>query len=525
MAEEVRDDIPAQLSEGEYVVPADVVRYYGVKFFEELRGEAKEGLGEMEVDGRIGGEPVGEEMYEEEDDLSPEELEELTNITGMAIGGFVSSRPDPLAATSQYAQGGYVESLPGVTTDYSGVTGYVTPTEAPSAPNYASFIPPVGADPTQVNLDTSKFYPGFSTDTSGIMSATTSAATLYGPNGEVVTFVLPTDQAQYDELIGQGYSTTPPAEPTTPDLSAEYTGQPVEAQRDKSSAPQEDPEAKSARIQAANIKKMEEMIADPLAYGKAQLEGLGSKIGAGLGSKIGRIAGPLGSLAGGALGGLNMANNVADAMTASLLANQLGYDTTELDTQIKTYTNGLSKADAFFVRNAADKAKMNAETILTQMTDPAIGGGIKQSAYKTEEAFTKAMEEAAPAGMAYVPEKKAYERTETASQTAERLGGTKIETTSSGVNVYKPSAATLRPVARPSTPAAIPTTKKDKPSSTIRPKARPTTKKDKPSSTPSAPTTSIRPKARPTTSSSSSSGKSFTEAVKDSWSAVKSWFS
>ena len=37
MAEEVRDDIPAQLSDGEYVVPADVVRYYGVKFFEDLR--------------------------------------------------------------------------------------------------------------------------------------------------------------------------------------------------------------------------------------------------------------------------------------------------------------------------------------------------------------------------------------------------------------------------------------------------------------------------------------------------------
>ena len=32
MATEVRDDIPAMLSEGEYVVPADVLRYYGVNF-------------------------------------------------------------------------------------------------------------------------------------------------------------------------------------------------------------------------------------------------------------------------------------------------------------------------------------------------------------------------------------------------------------------------------------------------------------------------------------------------------------
>ena len=58
MAKEVRDDIPAQLSEGEYVVPADVVQFYGVKHFEDLRNKAKNGLKQMENDGRIGGEPV-----------------------------------------------------------------------------------------------------------------------------------------------------------------------------------------------------------------------------------------------------------------------------------------------------------------------------------------------------------------------------------------------------------------------------------------------------------------------------------
>ena len=58
LAQEVRDDIPAQLSDGEYVVPADVVRYYGVKFFEDLRQEAKTGLSDMEMNGRIGGEPA-----------------------------------------------------------------------------------------------------------------------------------------------------------------------------------------------------------------------------------------------------------------------------------------------------------------------------------------------------------------------------------------------------------------------------------------------------------------------------------
>ena len=51
--EEVADDIPAMLSEGEYVVPADVVRWHGVKTFEGLRCEAKMGMGLMAQDGRI----------------------------------------------------------------------------------------------------------------------------------------------------------------------------------------------------------------------------------------------------------------------------------------------------------------------------------------------------------------------------------------------------------------------------------------------------------------------------------------
>ena len=73
LAEEVRDDIPAQLSEGEYVVPADVVRYYGVKFFEDLRDQAKRGLAEMEANGRIGGEPVPEGGPVNDQELSEQE--------------------------------------------------------------------------------------------------------------------------------------------------------------------------------------------------------------------------------------------------------------------------------------------------------------------------------------------------------------------------------------------------------------------------------------------------------------------
>jgi len=52
--EEVRDDIPAQLSEGEFVFPADVVRYIGLGNLMRMRQEAKMGLKLMEQMGQMG---------------------------------------------------------------------------------------------------------------------------------------------------------------------------------------------------------------------------------------------------------------------------------------------------------------------------------------------------------------------------------------------------------------------------------------------------------------------------------------
>jgi hypothetical protein len=83
LPQEVRDDVDAKLSEGEYVVPADVLRYYGVKFFEDLRNKAKKSLQDMDEDGRIGGAPIKEEM----DDLpfSDEELVSQDDTEGAVM--------------------------------------------------------------------------------------------------------------------------------------------------------------------------------------------------------------------------------------------------------------------------------------------------------------------------------------------------------------------------------------------------------------------------------------------------------
>ena len=100
LAEEVRDDIPVQLSEGEYVVPADVVRFFGVKFFEDLRMQAKMGLAQMEESGRIGGEPIKEPMsvtvVESEEMLDPEDEKKIREmLKGFNEGGLQDFRKAP----------------------------------------------------------------------------------------------------------------------------------------------------------------------------------------------------------------------------------------------------------------------------------------------------------------------------------------------------------------------------------------------------------------------------------------------
>jgi len=103
--EEVADDIPAMLSEGEYVVPADVVRYHGLKTFEEMRCEAKMGLGLMAEDGRIAmvdddtKEPVEYEI-EEDDKPEVEEAEvkvvEAAEGTDVQVDGTEITEPEPI---------------------------------------------------------------------------------------------------------------------------------------------------------------------------------------------------------------------------------------------------------------------------------------------------------------------------------------------------------------------------------------------------------------------------------------------
>jgi len=121
---EVRDDIPARLSEGEYVVPADVLQYYGIKFFEDLRNKAKTKLAGLEEDGRMGGEPMNdasmegmEEMPFSLDELKTYEDDAEGGVQGFYEGGITSGvAPDTAVKTYINAEGSrlYIRFVNGI---------------------------------------------------------------------------------------------------------------------------------------------------------------------------------------------------------------------------------------------------------------------------------------------------------------------------------------------------------------------------------------------------------------------------
>ena len=101
LKKEVRDDIPAKLSEGEFVLSADVVRFYGLSHIMAMRDKAKAGLAKMEAMGQMGNST--EATMEDDMPFSMEDLEvedEEGNSLEYANGGFVrkfaeGGTPDP----------------------------------------------------------------------------------------------------------------------------------------------------------------------------------------------------------------------------------------------------------------------------------------------------------------------------------------------------------------------------------------------------------------------------------------------
>lgn len=142
--EEVRDDIPAQLSEGEFVLPADVVRYHGLEKIMELRDEAKAGLQKMEDMGQMGNSE--EAILADDVPFSIDDLEvEDDGVAEYQVGGYV---PPPNIGFQQSQFAGYQPQIaqpvtqPSTTPTYQAPTQQFTPTQNVATPNFATFTQP-----------------------------------------------------------------------------------------------------------------------------------------------------------------------------------------------------------------------------------------------------------------------------------------------------------------------------------------------------------------------------------------------
>jgi len=162
--EEVRDDIPAQLSEGEFVFPADVVRYFGLEKLMEMRQEAKAGLARMEAMGQMGNSEeatLPDDIPFSIEDLDMEDEDEYNTPQEFAYGGIVqmpgtnyttTPNPGPTTGFRPYVAPTIPGSPPPVQTDpqYQGVqlpgTQFIGSTEKTNIPTFTQTI---GTNPGQ----------------------------------------------------------------------------------------------------------------------------------------------------------------------------------------------------------------------------------------------------------------------------------------------------------------------------------------------------------------------------------------
>jgi hypothetical protein len=119
MAKEVADDVDIKASEGEYILPANVVRFLGLDKIEKMVAKAKEQLAGLDEQGRIGGDTGEDEL--------PFALEELLvneapapapqSVPQMAAGGLIAPQaPTPPSMTIDPVTGLPTWGVPAPTT-------------------------------------------------------------------------------------------------------------------------------------------------------------------------------------------------------------------------------------------------------------------------------------------------------------------------------------------------------------------------------------------------------------------------
>ena len=147
-AEEVRDDIPAQLSEGEFVLPADVVRYHGLEKLMKLRQEAKQGINTMDKMGQLGNADEATIPDDLPFDINDIEMAEGGVVTPTATGTF--QVPTQLSSTPSYFQN-YAQTTapfsPFASKQQTPIPPTFTPVPNQNIPTFQDLIPSQGQRP------------------------------------------------------------------------------------------------------------------------------------------------------------------------------------------------------------------------------------------------------------------------------------------------------------------------------------------------------------------------------------------
>tara|TARA_B110000046_G_C13013353_1_gene407671 strand:- start:696 stop:2537 length:1842 start_codon:yes stop_codon:yes gene_type:complete len=276
MAKEVRDDIPAMLSEGEYVVPADVLRFYGVNYFEDLRNKAKSGLQNMEDNGRIGGEPVSPQQAQQNMGKAPMQANQGGTVGGFDNGGLQAPGTSTFSAPNNYLTPGG-SSFPQSKTSFGGDSGSIV--------TFKTFVHATTGDQRVIQY------------MDGKLSNPSDAQYTSAPYYELGSAAL--KNAQNAPKEGGGGNDDPP--PTTP------TPEPYGLDVDWS---------------------------DPDAYADSIMEegfGIGRTAGA-----LSAVLGPIGMIGAGIINAGSELKAITNLQVARIVAQSQGKDTAAIDAHIKT---------------------------------------------------------------------------------------------------------------------------------------------------------------------------------------------
>ena len=330
-ATDVRDDVDAKLSSGEYVVPADVVKYLGVAQLEKLVDKAKMGLEDMAENGRIGGEPVDE----------PEEVVmtlggDLDTLDGYATGGMVpgtdidgiiervkgAAMKDPSILNMLKAKGIFVDAGQPAQATPPAVEGQ---NDVPAAFAAGGLTGEYNADNFKSDFNPYAYTPGFSAETDVTGNAPTAGG-LYGSSAPTVPSAPTTPTCPPGSTWDAVQNMCVPIAPSAP------TGGGGSSDNDFIGTPQGDPNAWMEKFDYSNPETL--------------FENTMSTIGGGedddnvtlLDSVVGMAKGVF---AGGIIGKVMSTNNAARAAANAIVLRDMGRDdlADKIDDQYDTYVN------------------------------------------------------------------------------------------------------------------------------------------------------------------------------------------